>query len=51
MVGAVHLGWHYSLDCYAGVIGAALIYGAVGAIQRRQACIAPAEAAVQSVPA
>jgi len=34
MVGAVHLGWHYSLDCYAGVLGAALIYGAVGAVQR-----------------
>jgi hypothetical protein len=51
MVGAVHLGWHYSLDCYAGFIGAALIYGAVGAVQRWQARIVPAAAAVQSVPA
>jgi hypothetical protein len=37
MVGAIHLGWHYALDCYAGLLGAAIIYGAVGAIQRQHA--------------
>jgi hypothetical protein len=51
MVGAVHLGWHYAVDCYAGLLGAVLIYGAVGAIQRWHARTAPAEAAVQSAPA
>jgi hypothetical protein len=51
MVGAVHLGWHYGLDCYAGLFGAASIYGAVGAMQRWHARIATAEPAAQSAPA
>lgn len=29
-VGAVHLGWHYALDGYAGVIGAGIIWWLVG---------------------
>jgi hypothetical protein len=33
----LHPGWHYALDCYAGFPGAAPIYGAVGAFQRRHA--------------
>jgi hypothetical protein len=51
MVGAVHLGWHYSLDCYAGLIGTALIYGGVGAFQRWHARMIAAEPAAQSAPA
>jgi hypothetical protein len=51
MVGAVHLGWHYSLDCYAGFIGAALIYGAVGAFQRWHARTSAAQPAAQSAAA
>jgi hypothetical protein len=51
MVGAVHLGWHYSLDCYAGFLGAALIYGAVGAFQRRHARMIAPEPAAQSAAA
>jgi hypothetical protein len=51
MVGAVHLGWHYAVDCYAGFLGAAMIYGAVGAVQRRHARLIAAEPAVQSAPA
>jgi hypothetical protein len=35
MVGSVHLGWHYSLDGYAGMAGATAIYFAVGWVQRR----------------
>lgn len=51
MVGAVHLGWHYGLDCYAGCLGAASIYAVVGAIQRWHARTASAAPAVQSAPA
>ena len=51
MVGAVHLGWHYALDCYAGFIGAALIYGAVGAMQRWHGRATVAEPAAQPVSA
>jgi hypothetical protein len=52
MVGAVHLGWHYSLDCYAGFLGAALIYGGVGAFQRWHArASAQEQPAAQSAPA
>jgi hypothetical protein len=48
MVGAVHLGWHYAVDCYAGFLGAAMIYGAVGAVQRWHARLIASEPAVQS---
>jgi hypothetical protein len=51
MTGAVHLGWHYAIDCYAGFLGTALIYGAVGAAQRFFARVSMAEAAVESAPA
>jgi hypothetical protein len=51
MIGAVHLGWHYALDCYAGCVGAALIYGAVGAVQRLHARTFLTEGAAQSAPA
>jgi hypothetical protein len=51
MVGAVHLGWHYAIDCYAGALGAALIYGAVGALQRLHVRLFAAEPAGQSAPA
>ena len=51
MVGAVHLGWHYAVDCYAGFLGAATIYGAVGAVQRWHARMIAPEPAVQSPPA
>jgi hypothetical protein len=51
MVGAVHLGWHYAIDCYAGFLGAVLIYGAVGALQRLHASWMPREPAAQSAQA
>ncbi len=51
MVGAVHLGWHYALDCYAGFIGAVLIFGAVGAMQRWHGRATVAEPAAQPVSA
>jgi hypothetical protein len=51
MIGAVHLGWHYSLDCYAGFLGATFIYAAVGAVQRLHARMALAEDRMQSAPA
>jgi len=51
MVGAVHLGWHYSVDCYAGFLGAAMIYGAVGAFQRWHAHLIAPGSDVQSAPA
>jgi hypothetical protein len=51
MVGAVHLGWHYAVDCYAGALGAAMIYGAVGALQRLHTRLSMAEPAAQSAPA
>jgi len=43
--------WHYSLDCYAGFLGAAMIYGAVGAVQRWHARIVAPEPAVRSAHA
>jgi hypothetical protein len=49
-VGAVHLGWHYSLDCYAGFLGAVVIYGAVGGIQRLHARVSMVESGMQSAP-
>ncbi len=51
MIGAVNLGWHYSLDCYAGLLGAALIYGAVGAVQRLHVRMASTERGMQSATA
>jgi hypothetical protein len=51
MVGAVHLGWHYAVDCYAGFFGAVLIYGAVGALQRLHSSWMPREPAAQSAQA
>jgi len=52
MIGAVHLGWHYALDCYAGVFGAAAIFGAVAVAQWLDARgIALAPQSGQSVPA
>lgn len=30
MLASVHLGWHYAVDAYAGALGAALIWWAVG---------------------
>jgi len=51
MVGAVHLGWHYSLDCYAGFLGAVLITGAVTSVQRWHARTAAVEPTAQSAPA
>ena len=50
-IGAVHLGWHYSLDCYAGFLGATLIYGAVGVVQRLYMRMIDGEAETQSAPA
>lgn len=50
MTGSVHLGWHYAVDGYAGGLGAALIYAAVGALQRRHARLSPLEAAIQTAP-
>jgi hypothetical protein len=44
MVGSVHLGWHYALDSYGGMIGTAAIYYAVGWVQRRIARPAAAPA-------
>jgi hypothetical protein len=51
MIGAVHLGWHYALDCYAGFLGAALIYGAVGAVQRLHSRLFFTQSAAQSASA
>ncbi|GAB2177801.1 phosphatase PAP2 family protein [Dongia sp. agr-C8] len=51
MVGAVHLGWHYAVDCYAGSLGAAAIYTGVGAVQRLLSRLRPVPAELQSAPA
>jgi hypothetical protein len=51
MIGAVHLGWHYAIDCYAAFLGAALIHGAVGALQRQHLRTFTAQSAVESAPA
>jgi hypothetical protein len=37
LVGSIHLGWHYSLDGYASIIGTCAIYRAVGWALRRGA--------------
>lgn len=42
MIGSVHLGWHYALDGYAGIAGAAAIYFAVGWALRRLSATEPA---------
>ncbi len=50
MIGSVHLGWHYALDGYAGIVGAAAIYFSVGWAQRRFGTIAAAAPSVRRQP-
>ncbi len=39
-VGSIHLGWHYAVDGYVSIVGAALIWAAVGWLLRRPAAAA-----------
>jgi PAP2 superfamily len=50
MVGSVHLGWHYALDGYAAMAGAAAIYFAVGRAQRRLGTMVAAPPALTTQP-
>jgi len=44
LAGSVHLGWHYAVDGYAGIAGAAAIYWGVGKLLRLNARKVPAAA-------
>jgi hypothetical protein len=37
LIGSVHLGWHYAIDGYAGIVGGAAIWLMAGRIVRRMA--------------
>jgi hypothetical protein len=42
MMGSVHLGWHYAIDGYAGIIGTYVIWRAVGwMLARRERTVVP----------